>query len=128
MRIDNLSPAEKLAYEKFIKNQRIHQSEITTVRTDVEYEYEEKLQEERRQKEEAKAREEEERRQKEEAKAREEEERRQKEEAKAREEEERRQKEEAKQKLAKKMIKYGEPIEEIIAETGLTEYEINQLK
>ncbi len=100
LRIDNLSPAEKLAYEKFIKNQRIHQSEITTVRTDVEYEYEEKLQEERRQKEEAKAREEE---------------------AKAREEE-------AKQKLAKKMIKYGESIEEIIKETGLTEDEINKLK
>ncbi len=62
-----------------------------------------------------------------EAKAREEEERRQKEEAQAREEEERRQKEKAMQKLAKKMIKYGEPIEDIIEETGLSEDEIKNL-
>ncbi len=48
-------------------------------------------------------------------------------EAKAREEEERRQKEKVKQKLAQKMIKYGEPIEDIIKETGLTEEEIKKL-
>ncbi len=56
-----------------------------------------------------------------EVKQREEKERRQK-------EEERRQKEDAKRKLAKKMIKYGEPIEDIIEETGLTEDEIKKLK
>ncbi len=43
-------------------------------------------------------------------------------------EEERRQKEEAKQKLAKKMIKYGESLEHIIEETGLSEDEIKKLK
>ena len=56
----------------------------------------------------------------EEAKAREEEERRQK-------EEERRQKKEAMQKLALKMKKYGEPIEEIMKETGLSEEEIEKI-
>ncbi len=82
LRVDNLSRDDKIAYDIYIKKQRIHQSEITTVRTDVEYKYKAKLEEERRQKEEAKAREKE-------AKAREKEERRQKEEAKAREKEER---------------------------------------
>jgi len=49
-------------------------------------------------------------------------------------EEERRQKEEALAKekeksikLAKKMVKYGEPIEEIMQETGLTKAEIENL-
>ncbi len=100
LRVDNLSPEEKLAYEIYIKNQRIHQSEIITAYTDAKYEYEEKLNEERRQKEQAKAR----------------------------EEEERRQKEEAKRKLARKMIKYGESIADIMDETGLTEYEINRIQ
>ena len=77
--------------------------------------------EERRQKEAAEIREEEERRQKEE-------ERRQKEAAEIREEEERRQKEEAQIKLAKKMLKYGESIADIISETGLSETEIRKLK
>ncbi len=86
LRIDNLSIKEKRAYETYIKNQRIHQSEITTVRTDVEYEYEKKLKEAKRQE------------------------------------------EEAKQKLAKKMLKYGEPIEEIMKETGFTEDEIMKMK
>jgi len=49
-----------------------------------------------------------------------EEERRQKEEAKRREEE-------SKIKLVKKMKKYGEPIEEIMKETGLTKEEIEKL-
>ena len=70
---------------------------------------------------------EEERRQKEAAKIREEEERRQKEAAEIREEEERRQKEEAKVKLAKKMLKYGESIADIMSETGLSETEIRKL-
>ncbi len=35
---------------------------------------------------------------------------------------------EAKQKLAKKMIKYGESIEDIMKETGLTEDEIKKLE
>jgi len=49
-------------------------------------------------------------------------------------EEERRQKEEAQAKgkeqsikLAKKMVAYGEPIDEIMAETGLSREEIEQL-
>ncbi len=113
LRVDNLSPAEKRAYEIFIKNQRIHQSEITTAYTDAKYEFEDKLNE-------AKAREEKERRLKEK-------ERRLKEEAQEREERERKQKEDAKQKLAKKMMKYGEAIEQIIEETGLTENEIKKL-
>ncbi len=54
------------------------------------------------------------------AKQREEEERRQKEEAKLREKQ-------AKQKFAKKLIAYGESIENIISETGLTESEIKEL-
>jgi len=48
-------------------------------------------------------------------------------EAKQREEEERRQKEEAMRKLAKKMKKYEEPIDEIIKETGLSKDEIEKL-
>ncbi len=56
---------------------------------------------------------------KKEAQAREEE-RREKEEAKVREKE-------TKRKLTKKMIKYGELIEEIIKETGLTESEIKKI-
>ncbi len=100
LRVDNLSPDEKIAYDIFVKNQRIHQSEILTARTDAQYEYEEKLKEVVRQKEE---------------------ERRQK-------EEERRQKEEVKYKLAKTMLKYNEPIEEIIKETGLTEKEIKEME
>jgi predicted transposase/invertase (TIGR01784 family) len=58
--------------------------------------------------------------QKEEAKKREEE-------AKKREEEERRQKEEVKLKLAQKMKKYGESIEDIIRETGLSREVIDRL-
>ncbi len=96
LRIDNLSPEEKVAYDIYVKNQRIHQSELNTVLTDAEYKFEVKLKEALEQKEKALE---------------------QKEEAKAREEK-------AKQKLAKKMIKYNEPISEIVKETGLTEEEI----
>ncbi len=112
LRIDNLSPAEKRAYEIFIKNQRIHQSEITTAYTDAKYEFEDKINEAKAREEEAKAREKK-------AKIREEEERRLK-------EKERRLKDEATQKLAKKMIKYGESIGDIMKETGLTEDEIKK--
>ena len=69
--------------------------------------------EERQQKEAAEIREEEERRQKEE-------ERRQKEAAEIREKE-------AQIKLAKKMLKYGESIADIMSETGLSETEITKL-
>jgi len=55
-------------------------------------------------------------------------ERRQKEEALAKEKDERRQKEEAKTKLVQKMLKYGETIEEIMQETGLTREEIEEIK
>ena len=63
---------------------------------------------------------EEERRQKEE-------ERRQKEEAETREREERRKRKETQLKLAQKMLQYGESIAAIMAETGLSEAEIQQL-
>jgi hypothetical protein len=43
-------------------------------------------------------------------------------------EKERRQKEDVKQKLAQKMLKYGEPINEIMKETGLTGEEIENLR
>jgi len=76
---------------------------------------EEKIQEERRQKEEAKAREEDERRQKEEAKAREEE-------AKAREESERRQKEDA-LKQSEKILKISV---KKLSEKGLSDKEIGE--
>ena len=48
-------------------------------------------------------------------------------EAKLEAEKERRQKEQAMLKLATKMKKYGEPLDEIIKETGLTEQEINNI-
>ncbi|PID82155.1 MAG: hypothetical protein CSB16_02735, partial [Clostridiales bacterium] len=49
-------------------------------------------------------------------------------EAKAREKEAKAREKAAKQKLAKKMLKYGETIEDITAETGLSEYEIKKLQ
>ena len=56
-----------------------------------------------------------------------EQERKEKEEAKRKAVQERKEKEEAKRKLAKKMKKYGESIDEIIKETGLTRDEIEKL-
>jgi len=50
-----------------------------------------------------------------------------KEQAKQREEQAQKEKEQAKRKLAQKMKKYGENIEEIINETGLTREEIEKL-
>ncbi len=93
LRIDNLSPEEKTAYDIFVKNQRIHQSEIITARTDVEFEYEAKLKE-----------------------------------AKEREQEAKQKEREAQEKLAKTLLKYKEPIEEISKETGLSEDEIRAIK
>ncbi len=88
LRIDNLSRDEKIAYDIFVKNNRIRNSEIRTAITNSEYKYE-------------------------------------KEKAKRKKAEQR--EKAAKQKLALKMIKYGEPIEEIIKETKLTEEEIEGL-
>jgi hypothetical protein len=79
------------------------------------------------QKEELTYQKEEERRQKEEERRQKEEERRQKEEERRQKEEERRQKEEAMLKLATKMKKYGEPLEEIQKETGISKEEIEKL-
>ncbi len=110
LRIDNLSEEDKIAYKHYIKSQRIYHAELKTAYTDGEYKSQkaleeavEKLEEERRLKEE---------------------ERRLKEEERRLKEEERRLKEETNLKLAKKMREYGEPIENIIKETGLTEDEI----
>ncbi len=83
--------------------------------------------EERRQKEEERRQKEEERKQKEEERRQKEEERRQKEEERKQKEEERKQKEEALVKLARTMKKYGEPLEAIMKETGLSANVIEQL-
>ncbi len=120
LRIDNLSPEEKTAYDIFVKNQRILQSELTTVRTDVEYKYKAQLQEAKRKEQEAVKQKEEERRKKEEARRKEQEARQKEQEAKQKEQE-------TKQKLAQTMLKYNEPIEDIVKETGLTEQEIRKL-
>jgi len=119
-----LSKEERAAYENSIKYYRDLKNSLDTAEQDGYQKAEEKLIPLLA---EAKAREEEERRQKEEAKAREEEERRQKEEAKAREEEAKAKERETTKKLAYRMKKYGEPIEHIIAETGLSVKEINEL-
>ncbi len=131
LRIDNLSPEDKRAYKIHIKNQIIHQAELQTAYSDGVYDtkkalktIEEKFEKERLQKEEAKQREEEAKQREEEAKQREEEAKQREEKAKQREEEAKQREEEAKQKLAKKMREYGEPIENIVKYTGLTEDEI----
>ncbi len=120
LRVDNLSSSEKRDYEIFIKNQRIHQSEITTVYTDIQFKYEEKLNEALFKKEQAEKREQEAMQREQEAMQREVLERKQKQEAMQREQK-------AMQKLAKKMLKYGESLEDIARETGLTISEIKKL-
>ncbi len=90
-------------------------------------EKEQQLEEAKQREREAKQREEEAKQREEEAKQREEEAKQRERKAKQREEEERLQKEEAKRRLAKKMLKYGELMEDIIKETGLTEEEIRKL-
>ncbi len=127
LRVDNLSIDEKIAYDIFVKNQRILQSEITTARTDAEYKYKVKLEEAVKQKEEERRQKEEERRQKEEAREKEREAREKEREAREKEREARQKEREAKKKLAQAMLKYNEPIEKIIKETGLTEEQIRKL-
>ena len=113
-------PKDELAREiaKYLNRGTLQEEVVKQLRAEEEYyesivDLEFALEREKQQKEE-------ERRQKEEAKKREEEERRQKEEAKKREEE-------AKRKLAQKMKRYGESIEDIMRETGLTKEEIDRL-
>ncbi len=109
---------------EYIKNYEEYQEGVERYNRGVVREHQEEHEKEllkvRTREEEAKAREKEAKAREKEAKAREEEERRQKEEAKAREKE-------ANQKLAKKMIKYGETIEDIIVETGLSKDEVKKL-
>jgi predicted transposase/invertase (TIGR01784 family) len=87
MRVENLSEAEKAAYEQFIKMERIRRGEIETAIYDAKEEGRNEIrhiaEEEKRQKEEEKRQKEEERRQKEEERRQKEEEKRQKEEVKA---------------------------------------------
>ncbi len=117
---------------EYIKNYEEYQEGVERYNRGIERKQREnhakELSEVKSREEEAKAREKEAKAREKEAKAREKEAKAREKEAKVREEEERRQKEEAKQKLAKKMIKYGEPIEDIIKETGLPEDEIKKLK
>jgi len=124
------------------------EEEIDTIFDNQEAKYLQQIAQAQSEAEEERRQKEEERRQKEEALAKEKEERRQKEEALAKEKEERRQKEEAlateKEALAKekealekekeksikwalKMLKYNEPIEEIMRETGLSLEESERL-
>jgi len=102
---------EKRAYEEFLMRLASEKDMLETAKKDGRKEAENEL---IPQIEEAKAREEE-------AKAREEE-------AKAREVEAKANADETKIKLAKRMLKYGERLEDIIAETGLLEAEIENLK
>jgi predicted transposase/invertase (TIGR01784 family) len=110
LNIDNLSPAEKEAYDQYIKIKRIRDNELETAISEgyfkAEKEYRPLIEEERKQKDE---------------------ERKQKEEALAKQKEALAKQKEAMIKLAKKMTKYNEPIEEIIKETGLTREEIDKL-
>ncbi len=69
MRVDSLSNEERALYETYVKAERIRQSEIDSAIEDAVAELQLKVEEERKLKEEAKAREEEERKLKEEAKA-----------------------------------------------------------
>ncbi len=92
LRVDNLSRDEKIAYDIFIKNKRIHKSEIKTAFTDGVLKSKEALLAA---------------------------------EAELKKAEQREQ--ETRQKLAKKMLKYGESIEEIMRETQLSEKEIKKL-
>ncbi len=156
LRIDNLEGEEKIAYELYLKYQRIRQNELDTAIFDktegllqeieqakLKAEQERKEKEEAKQKEqEAKQEAEQERKEKEEAKQKEQEakqeaeqERKEKQEAKQKEQEakqeaeqERKEKQEAKIKFAKKMLKYGESMEEISEETGLSKAEIEKIK
>jgi predicted transposase/invertase (TIGR01784 family) len=97
MRIDSLNNTERQRYEKWLKEERIRESEIQTAFTDglqkAKDEFTKIIETERKLK-----------------------------------EEERRQKEESIRKLALKMLKYGEPIDEIIRETGLNSDDIEKLE
>ena len=125
LRVDNLDKEEKDEYNRFIKNRRIQENEITTAKQDgyikAEKKYKSILEEAKKREEEAKKREEKERKEKEK-------ERKEKEEAKKREEEERKEKEVFMVKLAKKMIKFGDTIEEIMQETGLSKEVVEKLR
>jgi predicted transposase/invertase (TIGR01784 family) len=104
LRVDKLSKTQRYEYEQFIESERIRAAEIHTAQTDGERKAREEL---LLIVEEAMRKSEEECRQKEEALQKE---------------------KEAKLKLAQKMLKYGEPIEEIMKETGLNREEIEKLK
>ena len=104
--LEKLSKEERKEFENYLKYWRVREAEIETARIEVQEKYQKQLAIERKQKEEAKRKAEQERKEKEEAKKRE---------------------EEAKRKLAIKMKKYGEPIEEISKETGLSREEIEKL-
>jgi len=110
LRRDNLPPAEQEAYEQFLKQKRIRENELKTALeegyTNAEKKYVELIEKERQEKEK---------------------ERQEKEKERQEKEKERQEKKDAQQKLARKMLQYNEPIDEIIKETGLTEEEIENL-
>jgi len=110
LRVDNLKGYEKEKYDNFIKEQRIKTNEIESAVYDgikkLENELRPQLEEERRQKEEALAKEKE---------------------AIAKEKEALANEKEKSIKLALKMLKYKEPIDDIISETGLSREEIENL-
>jgi septal ring factor EnvC (AmiA/AmiB activator) len=94
-------------------------TEMINLQNDIAF-LKDKLEQERKEKEQAKQIAEQERKEREEARKREEQ-------ARQKAEQERKEKEETMRKLAKKMKKYGESIEEIMRETGLTRNEIEEL-
>ncbi len=119
-----LTQEERLEYELSLSYYRDLYAMIDTAKEDGREEEREKLlpllEQERREKEEAKRKEAE-------AQQKAEQERQKAEQERQKAEIERQEKELAKIKLAKKMKKYGEPIDEIIKETGLTKEQIENL-
>jgi predicted transposase/invertase (TIGR01784 family) len=117
LRIDNLQDSEKEDYENYIKDQRNKAGEIKTAFIDGQTQAKKELlpiikEKEKTIEEKEKTIEANEKKIEEKEKTI---------------EQERKQKEEAKQKLAVKMKKYGESVEEIIKETGLSRKEIEKL-
>ncbi|PIE84193.1 MAG: hypothetical protein CSA07_03040 [Bacteroidia bacterium] len=111
LRRDNMTPQERWAYDAFIKERRIRESEYVSVVGEAEWKVEQRMQ----------AKVDEAVQQREEALQREQEAVQQREEAMRRERE-------ANIRLATRMLRYGEPIEEIARETGLSVAEVEALR
>ncbi len=107
LRVDNLTGFEKEVYDNYIKEQRIRESEIKTAIYDGLKEYKDQLEEAQKQLQMSEKQKEDAQKQKNEALTKE---------------------KEAKIKLALKMLKYNESIEDISLETGLSKEELHKLQ